>query len=469
VSSGDDPCGSQESWAAPGSKEAACCGWTPPRQRGVRASGNYGNGSAALDLLKQACPGVRADVVLFLTERRAEGDPPPARRSSGGGKNRQGDTGNGLLLLPDLAPLQPDRRPAHRGSADVGDRRHFYSLAGQRRMCRRLMGHTRAKRDMMDVLTTLRWRDRASVGDLVTALSTRLSTPRVRVLLLGQNCRGEESPVHLAHIRRYITLAHRMRQLRNRWSQPGGAGPPCMDVGGAPGRSHRPSAVSMECPTTCRTHARPLQRAFRTAFTRPPGKRTKSMGFPDAGSLPPFTAWWTSAPDAWPRPGQERGQALDQVMACLPPGLIGTMRVGVGGCVERQLPSHGPLEDYLRSVRRVWRPVTQLPTRRGEAPVVIRRSHTGRPSRSMPSRCRPSGQLRASSARTSQSAAGQLREAKPNATRAPGTPEGARARSPPVRRHPCRRQTRHPSWKTGAGIRDSLLPKSGSEAGGLRV
>jgi replicative DNA helicase len=79
-----------------------------------RSAGNYGNGTTALDSLKES-GGLEyaADVVLFLTEAQERMATPPARAVElTVAKHRHSDTGKvGLIFRPDLGTMREEARP----------------------------------------------------------------------------------------------------------------------------------------------------------------------------------------------------------------------------------------------------------------------------------------------------------------------------------------------------------------------
>jgi len=158
----------------------------------------------------------------------------------------------------------------------------------------------------------------------VTALEHDLSTPTLYafVLLAQEFAVAKKARYTLAHIRRCLTLAHRMRPLRDRLVSAGGRWTPLHDVSEVlQAEATRLSSLYGVARPTCRTARRALQQAFRTAFTQATGKAYQKYGMSlTAKESATITAWWDEAlRTALARfQAKSEGEALDQVMACLP-------------------------------------------------------------------------------------------------------------------------------------------------------
>ena len=87
-------------------------------------------------------------------------------------------------------------------------------------------------------------------------------------VLLAQECAGmKHARYSLAHIRRCLALAHRMRTIRDRLVSSGGRWTPLHDVGEVlHAEATRLSSLYGVARPACRTARRTLQQAFRAAF-----------------------------------------------------------------------------------------------------------------------------------------------------------------------------------------------------------
>jgi regulator of protease activity HflC (stomatin/prohibitin superfamily) len=158
----------------------------------------------------------------------------------------------------------------------------------------------------------------------VTALEHDLSTPTFYafVLLAQEFAVAKKVRYTLAHIRRCLTLAHRMRPIRDRLVSAGGRWIPLHEVGEViQAEATRLSSLYGVARPACRTQRRELQQAFRTAFTQATGKTYQKYGLSlTTKESATITAWWDEAlRTALARfQSSGEGEALDQVMACLP-------------------------------------------------------------------------------------------------------------------------------------------------------
>jgi hypothetical protein len=159
---------------------------------------------------------------------------------------------------------------------------------------------------------------------LVTALEHDLSTPTLYAfVLLAQECAGMKKVQYtLAHIRRCLALAHRMRPIRDRLVSSGGRWTPLHDVGEViQSEATRLSSLYRVARPACSRGGRELQQAFRAAFRQATGKAYQKYGLSlTATERTTITAWWDETLHTALARFQARGEveALDQVMACLP-------------------------------------------------------------------------------------------------------------------------------------------------------
>jgi hypothetical protein len=158
----------------------------------------------------------------------------------------------------------------------------------------------------------------------VAALEHDLSTPTFYAfVLLAQECAGmKHARYALAHIRRCLALAHRMRAIRDVLVSSGGRWTPMHDVGEVlHAEATRLSSLYRVARPACSKVGRELQQAFRAAFTQATGKAYQKYGLSlTAKERTAITAWWDEALHTALARFQARGEvdALDQVMACLP-------------------------------------------------------------------------------------------------------------------------------------------------------
>ena len=159
---------------------------------------------------------------------------------------------------------------------------------------------------------------------LVTALEHDLSTPTFYAfVLLAQECAGTKKAQYtLAHIRRCLALAHRMRPIRDRMVSAGGRWTPLHEVGEVlHAEATRLSSLYGVARPACSKARRELQQAFRAAFTQETGKVYQKYGLSlTAKERATITGFWDNALRTALVRFQVHGEveALDQVMACLP-------------------------------------------------------------------------------------------------------------------------------------------------------
>ena len=159
---------------------------------------------------------------------------------------------------------------------------------------------------------------------LVTDLEHDRSTPTFYAfIVLAQEFAGTKKAQYtLAHIRRCLALAHRMRPIRDMLVSSGGRWTPLHDVGEViHAEATRLSSLYGVARPACRTARRELQQAFRAAFMQATGKAYQKYGLSlTAKERTTITAWWDEALHTALTRFQARGEveALDQVMACLP-------------------------------------------------------------------------------------------------------------------------------------------------------
>jgi len=142
------------------------------------------------------------------------------------------------------------------------------------------------------------------------------------VLVAHEFAGAKKTQYTLAQIRRCLTLAHRMRALRDSLVSTGGRWTPLHDVGEVlHAEATRLSSLYGVARPACRQHKRALQQAFRAAFTQATGQAYHKYGRSlTAQERATITAWWDEALRAALARFQAGGEvdALDQVMACLP-------------------------------------------------------------------------------------------------------------------------------------------------------
>ena len=159
---------------------------------------------------------------------------------------------------------------------------------------------------------------------LVTDLEHDRSTPTFYAfIVLAQEFAGmKKAGFTLAHIRRYLALAHRLRPIRDRLVSSGGRWTPLHDVGEViQSEATRLSSLYGVARPACRKQRRELQSTFRAAFTQETGKAYQKYGLAlTAKERATITTWWDEALHTALARFQARGEvdALDQVMACLP-------------------------------------------------------------------------------------------------------------------------------------------------------
>jgi hypothetical protein len=158
----------------------------------------------------------------------------------------------------------------------------------------------------------------------VVALEHDRSSPTLYafVLVAHEFAGAKKAQYTLAHIRRCLALAHRMRALRDRLVSAGGRWTPLHDVGEViHAAATRLSSLYGVARPACRQHKREFQQEFRTAFTQATGHAYQKYGRTlTAKERATITAWWDEALRMALARFQTRGEvdALDQVMACLP-------------------------------------------------------------------------------------------------------------------------------------------------------
>jgi hypothetical protein len=159
---------------------------------------------------------------------------------------------------------------------------------------------------------------------VVTALEYDLSTPTFYAfVLLAQEFAGmKKARYTLAHIRRCLVLAHRMRSIRDRLVSAGGRWTPLHDVGEVlQAEATRLSSLYGVARPACSTARRALQQAFRAAFMQATGKTYQKYGLSlTAKERATITGFWDNAMHTALARFQAHSEVevLDQVMACLP-------------------------------------------------------------------------------------------------------------------------------------------------------
>ena len=142
-------------------------------------------------------------------------------------------------------------------------------------------------------------------------------------VLVAQELAGTKKAHYtLAHIRRCLALAQRLRAIRDRLVSVGGRWTPLHDVGEVlQAEATRLSSLYRVARPACSRVSRALQQAFRAAFAHTTGKAYHKYGLSlTAQECATITAWWDEALRTALARFQGRGEveALDQVMACLP-------------------------------------------------------------------------------------------------------------------------------------------------------
>ena len=142
------------------------------------------------------------------------------------------------------------------------------------------------------------------------------------VLLAQEFAGAKKAQYTLAHIRRCLALAHRLRPLRDQLVSAGGRWTPLHDVGEVlHAEATRLSSLYGVVRPACSQQRRALQQAFRAAFTHATGKAYQKYGFSlTAKERATITGFWDEALRTALARFQATGEveALDQVMACLP-------------------------------------------------------------------------------------------------------------------------------------------------------
>jgi len=159
---------------------------------------------------------------------------------------------------------------------------------------------------------------------LVVDLEHDLRTPTLYafVLVAHEFASAKKAQYTLAQIRRCLTLAHRLRAIRDVLVAAGGRWTPLHDVGEVlQAEATRLSSLYGVARPACRQHKRALQQAFRAAFTQATGHAYQKYGRALTGKeRTTITTWWDEALRTALARFQAGGEvdALDQVMACLP-------------------------------------------------------------------------------------------------------------------------------------------------------
>src|SRR5262249_27167645 len=125
----------------------------------------------------------------------------------------------------------------------------------------------------------------------------RIPTLYAFVLVAHEFAGAKKAQYTLAQIRRCLTLAHRLRPLRDRLVSAGGRWTPLHDVGEVlHAEATRLSSLYGVARPACRQHKRALQQAFRAAFTQATGKAYHPYGLAlTAKECATITAWWDEA------------------------------------------------------------------------------------------------------------------------------------------------------------------------------
>ena len=159
---------------------------------------------------------------------------------------------------------------------------------------------------------------------LVVDLEHDLRTPTLYafVLVAHEFASAKKAQYTLAQICRCLTLAHRLRAIRDVLVVAGGRWTPLHDVGEVlQAEATRLSSLYGVARPACRQHKRALQQAFRAAFTQATGHAYQKYGRALTGKeRTTITTWWDEALRTALARFQAGGEvdALDQVMACLP-------------------------------------------------------------------------------------------------------------------------------------------------------
>ncbi len=160
----------------------------------------------------------------------------------------------------------------------------------------------------------------AWVADLEHDVSARTFYAFV---LLAQEFAGTKKALGtMAHIRRFVALAQRMRAIRHVLLPDASHWTPLHDVVQLiHAEATRLTSLYGVARPACGTSRRELQRAFRASFTHATGKAYHAYGTPKtATERATITALWDDALRTALARFQDHGEVpmLDQVMACLP-------------------------------------------------------------------------------------------------------------------------------------------------------
>jgi hypothetical protein len=204
-------------------------------------------------------------------------------------------------------------------------------------------------------------------------------------VLLAQEFAGMKKPgFTLAHIRRCLALAHRMRPIRDMLVSSGGRWTPLHDVGEViQSEATRLSSLYGVARPACSKARRELQSAFRAAFTHATGKAYQKYGLSlTAKERTIITAWWDEALRTALARFQASGEvdALDQVMACLPAWADRHHeRWSTQGWREPSVKEVMQIfQDYVRVCEACLGPVAQLASAALAHAPVVDRAHVTR-------------------------------------------------------------------------------------------
>jgi len=199
-------------------------------------------------------------------------------------------------------------------------------------------------------------------------------------VLVAEAFAGTKPPLAtLAHIRRCVTLAHRMRAIRAVFLPAGSPWNPLtalVDLLHA--EATRLTTLYGVVRPACRTRSREFRRAFHAAFTHATGKVYQTYGpVKTAKERTTITAWWDEALRTALAQFQAAGTAetLDAVLACLPAWADRHHeRWGPRGWREPAPPEvMQRLTDYLRVCEACLGSIAQLARAAvADAPVVER-------------------------------------------------------------------------------------------------
>jgi hypothetical protein len=204
-------------------------------------------------------------------------------------------------------------------------------------------------------------------------------------VLLAQEFAGMKKPgFTLAHIRRCLALAHRMRPIRDMLVSSGGRWTPLHDVGEViQSEATRLSSLYGVARPACSKARRELQSAFRAAFTHATGKAYQKYGLSlTAKERTIITAWWDEALRTALARFQASGEvdALDQVMAGLPAWADRHHeRWSTQGWREPSVKEVMQIfQDYVRVCEACLGPVAQLASAALAHAPVVDRAHVTR-------------------------------------------------------------------------------------------